>query len=89
MTKDDGIAILEQGEGFGGGQLQEYGINSNTSANGFLKCTYRKKVSEFDFNYGINHFNNSNISIYTGVDKHQLGLTKYNPLKVTRCREKA
>lgn len=45
VTKDDGIAILEQGEGFGGGQLQEYGINSNTSANGFMKCTYKKKVS--------------------------------------------
>ena len=26
---------------FGGGDLQHYGINSNTSANGFMKCTYK------------------------------------------------
>lgn len=29
---------------FGGGSLQNFGINSNTSANGFLKCLYRRKV---------------------------------------------
>ena len=28
---------------FGGGNLQNFGINSNTSANGFIKCLYRKK----------------------------------------------
>ena len=28
---------------FGGGDLQEYGINSNTSANGFIKCIYKKR----------------------------------------------
>jgi hypothetical protein len=33
---------------FGGGNLQHFGINSNTSANGFLKCTYKKKVSQQD-----------------------------------------
>ena len=42
VTSGEGIAILEQGLCFGGGDLQEYGINSNTSANGFLKCTYKK-----------------------------------------------
>jgi hypothetical protein len=31
---------------FGGGDLGEYGINSNTSANGFAKCTYKKKECE-------------------------------------------
>ena len=40
---DGGIAILEQGTAFGGGALQHFGINSNTSANGFIKFTYRKK----------------------------------------------
>lgn len=44
-NSEGGLAILEQGDYFGGGQLQDYGINSNTSANGFMKCTYRKKVS--------------------------------------------
>ena len=29
---------------FGGGNLQNFGINSNTSANGFLKCLYRRKL---------------------------------------------
>lgn len=44
MTTGDGVAIIEQGTTFGGGNLQYFGINSNTSANGFLKCTYKKKV---------------------------------------------
>ena len=43
INTGDGIAILEMGLGFGGGDLQEYGINSNTSANGFLKCCYKKR----------------------------------------------
>ena len=42
VTTGDGIAILESGLSFGGGDLGEYGINSNTSANGFIKCTYKK-----------------------------------------------
>jgi hypothetical protein len=29
---------------FGGGNLGQYGINSNTSANSFLKCILRKTV---------------------------------------------
>ena len=40
---DDGVAILDEGTCFGGGMLASYGINSNTSANGFLKCIFRKK----------------------------------------------
>lgn len=43
VNSGDGIAILEEGLSFGGGDLQYYGINSNTSANGFLKCTYKKR----------------------------------------------
>ena len=43
VEKDGGLAILEQGDAFGGGALSTYGINSNTSANGILKCTYTKK----------------------------------------------
>ena len=40
VTQDGGIAILDSGTSFGGGALQHFGINSNTSANGFIKCTY-------------------------------------------------
>ena len=40
VNKDGGIAILDKGCSFGGGALQLFGINSNTSANGFIKCTY-------------------------------------------------
>lgn len=43
VTTGDGIAILETGLCLGGGDLGEYGINSNTSANGFIKCTYKKR----------------------------------------------
>jgi len=42
-TTSDGIVVLEQGLNFGGGDLGQYGINSNTSANGFLKCIYRRR----------------------------------------------
>jgi hypothetical protein len=38
----DGVAILESGLNFGGGLLSQYGINSNTSGGGFLKCTFKK-----------------------------------------------
>ena len=27
---------------FGGGRLTNFGINSNTSANGFIKCLYKR-----------------------------------------------
>jgi hypothetical protein len=33
---------LEQGLSFGGGSLQHFGINSNTSANGFIRGLYKK-----------------------------------------------
>ena len=45
VAKGDGIAIIEKGMSFGGGNLQNYGINSNTSANGFIKCLYRRKIN--------------------------------------------
>jgi len=38
----EGFAIIDAGISFGGGQLGNYGINSNTSGAGFLKCTYKK-----------------------------------------------
>jgi len=38
----DGLAIIDAGINFGGGILGKYGINSNTSGGGFLKCTYKK-----------------------------------------------
>lgn len=43
VATGEGIAILEQGMGFGGGDLVSYGINSNTSANGFMKQCYKKR----------------------------------------------
>lgn len=42
LTTGDGLAILDAGLSFGGGNLCNYGINSNTSANGFVKCILRK-----------------------------------------------
>lgn len=39
----DGIGIVEQGLSFGGGCLQNFGINSNTCANGFFRGIYKKK----------------------------------------------
>lgn len=43
VGQGDGIAILEQGLSFGGGTLASFGINSNTSANGFIKCLYKRR----------------------------------------------
>ena len=40
------MAIVEAGINFGGGILGRYGINSNTSGGGFLKCTYKKSKKE-------------------------------------------
>ncbi len=42
LNQDGGVAILDCGTSFGGGMLANYGINSNTSANSFLKCIFRK-----------------------------------------------
>lgn len=42
LMQGDGIAIVDSGLNFGGGILGKYGINSNTSGGGFLKCTYKK-----------------------------------------------
>ena len=39
------MAILDQGLSLGGGALQNFGINSNTSANGFIKCLYKKQTN--------------------------------------------
>ena len=43
---NNGLAIIDDGLSFGGGQLCNYGINSNTSANGFLKCIKRQVVKK-------------------------------------------
>ena len=40
VTQGNGIAILEKDYTLGGGSLQKYIINSNTSADGFLQCLY-------------------------------------------------
>ena len=40
------MAIVDAGINFGGGILGRYGINSNTSGGGFLKCTYKKTKKE-------------------------------------------
>ena len=42
ILQDDGVAILDNGISLGGGMLCNYGINSNTSANSFLKCIFRR-----------------------------------------------
>eukprot|EP00347_Sterkiella_histriomuscorum_P013633 403363974 len=42
FMQGDGVAIIDSGLNFGGGLLSRYGINSNTSGGGFLKCTYKK-----------------------------------------------
>lgn len=42
LLQHDSIAILDAGISFGGGCLGQYGINSNTSAIGFLKCGFKK-----------------------------------------------
>lgn len=39
---NNGLAIIDEGVSLGGGQLGNYGINSNTSAIGFLKCIKRQ-----------------------------------------------
>lgn len=38
----EGFAIIDSGLNFGGGLLSKYGINSNTSGGGFIKCTTKK-----------------------------------------------
>lgn len=43
VATGDGVALIEMGLSFGGGDLQQYGINSNTSANGFSKCIIKKR----------------------------------------------
>lgn len=51
QTNNNGLAILSEDISLGGGNLGEYGINSNTSANGFLKCltrVYKKKGGKAD-----------------------------------------
>ena len=42
----NGLAILEKGETLGGGCLQHYLINSNTSADGFMACLYGEKTKK-------------------------------------------
>ena len=45
VTCGDGIAVVEQGLSFGGGNLGQFGVNSNTSANGFIRGLYKRKDS--------------------------------------------
>lgn len=46
LVQNDGLAIIDKGTSFGGGQLCNYGINSNTSANGFVKSLLCRKHKE-------------------------------------------
>ena len=51
LLNGHGAAILEAGENFGGGQLMNYGINSNTS--GFSKFIgVKKRVKQKDEKMG-------------------------------------
>lgn len=34
--------MVDEGTSFGGGNLGSYGVNSNTSAYGFVKCCHRR-----------------------------------------------
>ena len=43
VNSGNGCAVIESGLNFGGGALQNFGLNSNTSANGFIKCLYKRK----------------------------------------------
>lgn len=58
---NNGLAIIDEGFSFGGGRLASYGINSNTSAGGFLKCmarptkkTKNKAKNNMLFTNGVN-----------------------------------
>jgi hypothetical protein len=57
VNSGDSIAILEKGVAFGGGELQNFGINSNTSANGFIKGLYKKVVPPNQQNQQANNAN--------------------------------
>lgn len=46
LLQGDGLAIIDSGLNFGGGILGRYGINSNTSGGGFLKCAYKKNKTQ-------------------------------------------
>ena len=43
VAKGDGIAVIDEGMTLGGGCLAKFGVNSNTSANGFIKCLYKRR----------------------------------------------
>ena len=40
--------IIDQGIAFGGGNLGTYGVNSNTTANQFLKCQLKDNRKDQD-----------------------------------------
>ena len=40
LFKNSKIAIIEKSASFGGGDLINFGINSNTSGDGFLRCMF-------------------------------------------------
>ena len=43
LLSHESIAIVDAGTSFGGGTLGDYGINSNTSGDGFLSSIYKKR----------------------------------------------
>lgn len=51
----------------GGGELQNFGVNSNTSARGFLKCAYKRR--EVATNNHADHGDNNNSNKKTQGEK--------------------
>ena len=59
VSTGDGLAVIEQGMALGGGELQNFGVNSNTSARGFLKCAYKRREVATNSNQADNGDNNN------------------------------
>ena len=76
LLQDDGITILDSGISLGGGMLCEYGINSNTSANSFLKCIFRRAKEK---NHNANQIMTAQIAS-TAFNQNQANATA-NPLQ--------
>ena len=74
LLQGDGLAIIDAGLNFGGGILGRYGINSNTSGGGFLKCTYKKIKKEKNNNEAKTTNNEDEANNKKGLKKGDLKL---------------
>ena len=78
------MAILDNGISLGGGMLCNYGINSNTSANSFLKCIFRKAKEKNTTNAAANALqvalaaqtNHANATAANALNKDTSGTAK-------------